>query len=207
VTARRVLLDGLARDADIVEVLSGLAPLYPRNDTFPGEVFLHLAGDALQWCGVGRAEPLPLEGCASGSCPRPPSAGGRTRSFSTRSWPQRPSTAGPNRTCWMRSPSGRPTTSGSTPRTLRSPISAPPPAGRASRCARHARTWTSTLATQRPADYLPPQSTLADWLTVYRWICSVCRTWSVPQPPSGAAATSERGWRRENLAGVSLVSR
>ncbi len=62
VTARRALLDGLARDADIFEVLSGLAPLHPRNDTFPGEVFLHLAGDALQWCGASRAEPLPLEG-------------------------------------------------------------------------------------------------------------------------------------------------
>ena len=42
-TARRALLDGLARDADIFEVLSGLAPLHPRNGTFPGEVFLHLA--------------------------------------------------------------------------------------------------------------------------------------------------------------------
>jgi hypothetical protein len=62
VTARRALLDGLARDADIFEVLSGLAPLHPRNDTFPGEVFLHLAADALEWCGASRAEPLPLEG-------------------------------------------------------------------------------------------------------------------------------------------------
>jgi hypothetical protein len=62
VTARRALLDGLARDADIFEVLSGLAHLHPRNDTFPGEVFLHLAADALDWCGAGRAEPLPLEG-------------------------------------------------------------------------------------------------------------------------------------------------
>ena len=61
-TARRGLLDGLARDVDIFEVLSGLAPLHPRNDTFPGEVFLHLAADALEWCGVSRAEPLPLEG-------------------------------------------------------------------------------------------------------------------------------------------------
>jgi hypothetical protein len=43
-------------------VLSGLAPLHPRNDTFPGEVFLHLAADALDWCGATRAEPLPLEG-------------------------------------------------------------------------------------------------------------------------------------------------
>jgi hypothetical protein len=60
--ARRMLLDGLARDADIFEVLRELAPLHPRNDTFPGEVFLHLAADALQWCRANRAEPLPLEG-------------------------------------------------------------------------------------------------------------------------------------------------
>jgi len=62
VTARRVLLDGLARDADLVDVLSGLAALHPRNDTFPGEVFLRLAADALEWCGASRADPLPLEG-------------------------------------------------------------------------------------------------------------------------------------------------
>jgi hypothetical protein len=60
-TARLALLDGLAPDADIFEVLSELAPLHPRNDTFPGEVFLHLAADALEWCGGSRAEPLPLE--------------------------------------------------------------------------------------------------------------------------------------------------
>jgi hypothetical protein len=62
VTARRALLDGLARDAGIFEVLSGLAPLHLRNDTFPGEVFLHLAADALEWCGASRAGPLPLQG-------------------------------------------------------------------------------------------------------------------------------------------------
>jgi len=61
-TARHALLDGLARDADIFEVLNGLAPLHLRNDTFPGEVFLHLAADALEWCGARRAEPLALEG-------------------------------------------------------------------------------------------------------------------------------------------------
>jgi hypothetical protein len=61
-TARRVLLDGLARGADIFELVSELAPLHPRNDTFPGEVFLHLAGDALDWCGASRADPLPLAG-------------------------------------------------------------------------------------------------------------------------------------------------
>jgi hypothetical protein len=62
VTARRILLDGLARDADIFELVSELAPLHPRNNTFPGEVFLHLAADALDWCGASRADPLPLEG-------------------------------------------------------------------------------------------------------------------------------------------------
>ncbi len=45
--ARRMLLDGLARDADILELVSELAPLHPRNNTFPGEVFLCLAADAL----------------------------------------------------------------------------------------------------------------------------------------------------------------
>jgi hypothetical protein len=48
ITARRALLDGLARDADIFEVLSELAPLHPRNDTFLSAVFLHLAADALE---------------------------------------------------------------------------------------------------------------------------------------------------------------
>jgi hypothetical protein len=62
VTARRVLLDGLARDCDIFELVRELAPLRPQNNTFPGEVFLHLAGDALAWCGASRADPLALEG-------------------------------------------------------------------------------------------------------------------------------------------------
>jgi hypothetical protein len=61
-TARHVLLDGLARDADIFELTSELAALHPRGNTFPGEVFLHAAADALSWCGASRADPLPLEG-------------------------------------------------------------------------------------------------------------------------------------------------
>ena len=61
-TARRVLLDGLARDADISGLVSELALLHPRDNTFPGEVFLRLAADALNWCGASRADPLPLEG-------------------------------------------------------------------------------------------------------------------------------------------------
>jgi len=62
VTARRALLDGLARDAGIFELESELVPLHPRDNTFPGEVFLRLAADALDWCGASRADPLALEG-------------------------------------------------------------------------------------------------------------------------------------------------
>ena len=62
VTARQILLAGPARDADIFELVSELAPLHPRDDTFPGEVFLRLAADALDWCGASRADPLSLEG-------------------------------------------------------------------------------------------------------------------------------------------------
>ena len=61
-TARHILLDGLARDADIFELLSQLAPLHPRDNTFPGEILLRLAADALDWCRASRADPLPLEG-------------------------------------------------------------------------------------------------------------------------------------------------
>ncbi len=61
-TARQILLGGLARDTEIFELLGELAPLHPRNDTFPGEVFLHLAADALDWCDASRAAPLTLEG-------------------------------------------------------------------------------------------------------------------------------------------------
>jgi len=60
--ARRLLLDGLARDADIFELLSEIAPLHPRDNTFPGEVLLSLAADALDWCSASRADPLTLEG-------------------------------------------------------------------------------------------------------------------------------------------------
>jgi hypothetical protein len=60
--ARRIVLDGLARDTDLFELVTEVAPLHPRNNTFPGEVFLHLAADALDWCGASRQQPLPLEG-------------------------------------------------------------------------------------------------------------------------------------------------
>jgi hypothetical protein len=38
VTARETLLDGLAREGDLFELVSELTPLHPRDNTFPGEV-------------------------------------------------------------------------------------------------------------------------------------------------------------------------
>jgi len=90
VTARRVLLDGLARDADLFELVSEPAPLHPRDNTFPGEVFLHLAADALDLCGASRADPLSLEGVRERFLPECTFRGRRTRSSSTQCWPQQP---------------------------------------------------------------------------------------------------------------------
>ena len=61
-TARQILLDGLAQDVDIFVLESELVSLHPRDNTFPGEVFLRLAADALDWCRATRTDPLPLEG-------------------------------------------------------------------------------------------------------------------------------------------------
>ncbi len=61
-TARRILLDGMARDTGVSELAGQLAPLHPRDDTFPGEVLLQVAADALDWCEASRADPLALEG-------------------------------------------------------------------------------------------------------------------------------------------------
>ena len=61
-TARQILLDGLAQDVDIFVLESELVSLHPRDNTFPGEVFLRLAADALDWCEASRADPLSLEG-------------------------------------------------------------------------------------------------------------------------------------------------
>ena len=80
-TARRVLLDGLARDADVLELVSELAPLHPRDNTFPGEVFLRAAADALDWCGASRADPLSLEGLRERFLPERVLRGRRSSKF------------------------------------------------------------------------------------------------------------------------------
>ena len=150
--ARQILLDGLARDVDIFELESELVPLHPRDNTFPGEVFLRLAADALDWCGASRADPLPLEGLRERFLPECTFRGRQNTKLQYAVLPQQPSMAGPTRTCLMRSPGGRPTTSGNTPCSRPSPASAPPPAGSACRYTRHARTCPSVPATRRHSE-------------------------------------------------------
>lgn len=60
--ARRILLDGLAGDSEVSTLVAELAALHPRDNTFPGEVFLSVAADVLDWCGASRSDPLALEG-------------------------------------------------------------------------------------------------------------------------------------------------
>lgn len=57
----RVLV-GLARGEGLFQLATAVEPLHPRHDTFPGEVFLRLAGEALQLAGVGADKPIGYEG-------------------------------------------------------------------------------------------------------------------------------------------------
>ena len=53
-----LLLAALKTGADIFDALSDIGPLHPKNDTFPGEVFIRLAADALEEGGIGRERPI-----------------------------------------------------------------------------------------------------------------------------------------------------
>lgn len=69
-TARRVLLDGIARGTGIPELACVLASLDAARSTFPAEVFLRVTAGVLTWCKASRADPLPREGLrrATGRC-------------------------------------------------------------------------------------------------------------------------------------------
>jgi len=86
VTARQILLDGLARENGIGELIAELAPLHPRHDTFPGEVLLRLAADALDGAGPARGIRCPWWGYGSGSCPSARSAAGKLTSSGSLCW-------------------------------------------------------------------------------------------------------------------------
>ena len=49
-----IALTGLAHDDEVNEIAALLAPLHPRHDTFPAEVLLNLAADAIGVSGATR---------------------------------------------------------------------------------------------------------------------------------------------------------
>jgi hypothetical protein len=60
--AIRIALQGVAAGVDFADLARELESLHPKNDTFPGEVFLELGADALEEGGISRDEPVDYEG-------------------------------------------------------------------------------------------------------------------------------------------------
>ena len=60
--ALRRLLSGLVAGDDVFELAASVADLHPKYNTFPGEVFMDLAADALESADATRNEPIPYEG-------------------------------------------------------------------------------------------------------------------------------------------------
>jgi hypothetical protein len=57
-----LVLSGLARGDDLGDVAARLAQLHPPHNTFPGEVLLDLAADAISVSGATQQSPLEFEG-------------------------------------------------------------------------------------------------------------------------------------------------
>lgn len=60
--ALRRLLSGLAAGDDVFELAASVADLHQKYNTFPGEVFMELAADAIEVAGATRSDPIPYEG-------------------------------------------------------------------------------------------------------------------------------------------------
>ena len=58
----RIALSGIARGDDPGDIADRLAPFHPRNNTFPAEVLLELAADAIELAGASRDAPIEFEG-------------------------------------------------------------------------------------------------------------------------------------------------
>ena len=60
--ALRRLLSGLVAGDDVFELAASVADLHQKYNTFPGEVFMDLAADALEIAGATRNDPISYEG-------------------------------------------------------------------------------------------------------------------------------------------------
>ena len=63
------LLGGLAEGSDAHELAAAVADLHPKNNTFPGEVFMELAADAFEIAGISRDTSIPYEGLREAHLP------------------------------------------------------------------------------------------------------------------------------------------
>jgi hypothetical protein len=61
-SAARLGLLGLMVDQDADSIMQQLVALHPRNNTFPAEVLLELAAEAIEESGSSPAEPIQYEG-------------------------------------------------------------------------------------------------------------------------------------------------
>src|SRR5262245_36299167 len=57
-----IVLVGFADGRQLADIAAQLAPMHPPNNTFPGELLLELAADALDIAGARRDAPLEFEG-------------------------------------------------------------------------------------------------------------------------------------------------
>ena len=69
-TAVSIALHGLAQGADTAEIAAQLEPLHVPHDTFPGEVLLELAADAIELADATRSAPLQFAGIRERCLPR-----------------------------------------------------------------------------------------------------------------------------------------
>lgn len=60
--ATQRLFSGLTRGDDVFELAKTIADLHPKDNTFPGEVFISVAVDALDAASIDRDTPLLYEG-------------------------------------------------------------------------------------------------------------------------------------------------
>jgi hypothetical protein len=58
----RIALSGIAAGMSVGKLKGELEPLHPANDTFPAEVLLDLAADAIEEAGASREAPIAFEG-------------------------------------------------------------------------------------------------------------------------------------------------
>jgi hypothetical protein len=60
--AVRLLIEAVETGSDIFDAFDKIRPLHPKNNTFPGEVFMRLAADALVLGAVSSEKPMRIEG-------------------------------------------------------------------------------------------------------------------------------------------------